>query len=124
MQVDDSVRQAVIQLQSQQVEAHRQLSIVRSQLAQRERDQKLNTLTLREIEQLPRDSTRVGCYRAVGRMFVQESRNNIENTLKAKTKDSQEDVAVLTKKAKYLETEVATAQTSLRDILQQAAANR
>jgi len=87
MQVDDSVRQvstqiyplpsqtklislvqAIMQLQSQQIEASRQLSSIRSQLTQRERDQKLNTLTLREIEQLPRDSTQVGCYRAVGRM--------------------------------------------------------
>lgn len=62
------VRQAVIQLQSQQIEASRQLSAVRTQLGQKEREQKLNTLTLREIEQLPRDSAQVGCYRAVGRM--------------------------------------------------------
>lgn len=31
---------------------------------------------------------------------MQESRNNIENTLKGKMKDSQEDVAILEKKAK------------------------
>ncbi|GAA6007029.1 hypothetical protein JCM11491_001483 [Sporobolomyces phaffii] len=124
MQVDESVRQAVMQLQSQQMEASRQLSGIRTQLAQRERDQKLNTLTLREIEQLPRDSHQVGCYRAVGRMFMQESRNNIENGLKQRTKHSQEDVGILEKKAKYLENELMTAQSSLRDILQQAASNR
>ncbi|GAA5957148.1 hypothetical protein JCM3765_005420 [Sporobolomyces pararoseus] len=124
MQVDESVRQAVIQLQSQQIEASRQLSAVRTQLAQGAREQKLNFLTLKEIEGLPRDSNQVGCYRAVGRMFMQESRNNIENGLKQKTKHSQEDVAILEKKAKYLENEVITAQTSLRDILQQAASNR
>jgi len=32
--------------------------------------------------------------------FMQESRNNIENTLKGKMKDSQEDVGILEKKAK------------------------
>lgn len=31
---------------------------------------------------------------------MQESRNNIENTLKGKMKDSQEDVGILEKKAK------------------------
>ncbi|GAA5914446.1 prefolding complex chaperone subunit [Sporobolomyces salmoneus] len=124
MQVDESLRQAVMQLQSQQIEASRQLSTIRTQLNQKEREQKLNTLTLREIESLPRDSSQVGCYRAVGRMFMQESRNNVENTLKQKTKHSQEDVGILEKKAKYLENEVNTAQTSLRDILQQAALNR
>jgi chaperonin cofactor prefoldin len=58
----------VIQLQSQQIEASRQLSSIRTQLAQKEREQKSNVLTLREIESLPRDSQQVGCYRAVGRM--------------------------------------------------------
>ncbi|GAA6063230.1 hypothetical protein JCM10212_005837 [Sporobolomyces blumeae] len=124
MQVDESVRQAILQLQSQQIEASRTLSAVRSQLGHRERETKLNTLTLREIEQLPRESSQVGCYRAVGRMFMQVSRNNVENTLRAKMKDSQDDVSVLEKKAKYLENELATAQSSMRDILQQAAANR
>ncbi|GAA5953287.1 hypothetical protein JCM21900_004474 [Sporobolomyces salmonicolor] len=121
---DDALRKVIVQLQSQQIDASRQLQTVRAQLTARERDKKLTTLTLREIEGLPRDSTQVQCYRAVGRMFMQESRNNVENTLKSKMKDSTEDVHVLEKKARYLENEIATAQGSLRDILQQAAASR
>ncbi|GAA5839898.1 hypothetical protein JCM11251_001242 [Rhodosporidiobolus azoricus] len=119
--MDDSVRKAVIQLQSQQVDASRGLSAVRAQLTARERDKKLSTLTLREIEQLPRDSNQAGLYRGVGRMFMQESRNNVENTLRAKVKDASDEVNVLEKKAKYLEGEITTAQSSLRDILQEHA---
>jgi len=75
-------------------------------------------LTLREIEALPRGANGVTCYRGIGRMFMQESRNNIENTLKGKSKEVSDELVALDKKAKYLENEMGTAQGSLRDILQ------
>lgn len=59
-----------MQLQAQQVEASRQLSAIRAQLNVREREKKLTTLTLREIEQLPRDPSQTQVYRGVGRMSV------------------------------------------------------
>ncbi|BGP38387.1 hypothetical protein JCM10450v2_002333 [Rhodotorula kratochvilovae] len=118
----DDVRQALMQLQQRGQDAARALSTVRAQLNARERDTKITTLTLREIEVLPREPGGAKCYRGVGRMFVQESRNNVENTLRAQMKDAQDDVAVLEKKAKYLENEIMTAQNSLRDILQNQSA--
>ncbi|GAA5825549.1 hypothetical protein JCM3770_000123 [Rhodotorula araucariae] len=120
----DDVRQALMQLQQRGQDAARALSTVRAQLNARERDKKVTTLTLREIEVLPREPGGAKCYRGVGRMFVQESRNNVENTLRAQMKDAQDDVAVLEKKAKYLENEIVTAQNSLRDILQDQSAQR
>ncbi|POY72606.1 hypothetical protein BMF94_4434 [Rhodotorula taiwanensis] len=119
--MSDDVRQVLVQLQSQQVEASRQLSAVRAQLNAKERDKKLSTLTLREVEQLPREPGQTRMYRGVGRMFVQESRNNVENTLREKMKDATEQATVLEKKAKYLETEIVRAQSSIRDILQESA---
>ncbi|GAA6034835.1 hypothetical protein JCM8097_009324 [Rhodosporidiobolus ruineniae] len=119
--MDEGLRKVVLQLQSQQVDASRQLQVVRAQLTGKERDKKLTTLTLQEIEQLPRDSNQAALYRGVGRMFVQESRNNVENTLRAKMKEATEDVSVFEKKAKYLENEIVTAQSSLRDIIQEQA---
>ncbi|KAI5478497.1 hypothetical protein MNV49_005025 [Pseudohyphozyma bogoriensis] len=116
---DQKFREVLLQLQTQHEAASRQLSMVRSQLGGRERDRKVTTLTLREIEALPRAGpTAPACYKGVGRMFMQESRNNIENTLKAKEKEIGEEMTVLAKKAKYLEGEMQTAQGSLRDILQ------
>ncbi|GAA5983811.1 hypothetical protein JCM11641_005201 [Rhodosporidiobolus odoratus] len=119
--MDESLRKVIIQLQSQQVDASRQLQTTRALLTARERDKKLTTLTLAEIEQLPRDSNQAGLYRGVGRMFVQESRNNVENTLRSKMKEASDEVTVLEKKAKYYENEIVTAQGSLRDILQEHA---
>lgn len=67
----DSYRpQVLVQLQSQQVEASRQLQAVRAQLAAKEREKKLSTLTLREVEQLPREPGQAHMYRGVGRMYV------------------------------------------------------
>lgn len=63
-------RQVVMQLQMQHQDAARQLNTVRQQMAGREREKKLNTLTLREIEDLPRGAEGVTCYKGVGRMCV------------------------------------------------------
>ncbi|SCV67735.1 BQ2448_5346 [Microbotryum intermedium] len=147
--MDESLNKALLQLQSQYQEASRQIQVVRGQAAARERDRKMTTLTLREIESLPRDPP-VTCYRGVGRMsvpaplsphlglvgrvgvifansfcvslelrFVQESRNNIENTLKGKAKEVDDELNVLEKKHKYLESEMNTSQSSIRDLLQE-----
>ncbi|SCZ93231.1 BZ3500_MvSof-1268-A1-R1_Chr6-2g08545 [Microbotryum saponariae] len=116
--MDESLNKALFQLQSQYQEVSRQIQIVRAQAQARERDRKMTTLTLREIEALPRDPP-VTCYRGVGRMFVHESRNNIENTLKGKAKEVDDELNVLEKKHKYLESEMNTSQSSLRDLLQE-----
>jgi len=50
---------------------------------------------------LSRERTSIADLRSpTHRRFVQESRNNVENTLRAQAKDAQDDIAVLDKKAK------------------------
>ncbi|KAL8280082.1 hypothetical protein RQP46_007412 [Phenoliferia psychrophenolica] len=115
---DEHVRNVVQQLQGQYGEAQKALSITAQMLNGRERERRMNALTLREIEQLPRGGAEAPtCYKGVGRMFMQESRNNIENTLKAKEKEIAETVGGLAKKVKYYQTEMATAEGSLRDLM-------
>lgn len=62
--------QALLQLQQRGQDASRSLAAVRAQLNARHRDSKLSTLTLREIQGLPRDPGGATCYRGVGRMCV------------------------------------------------------
>ncbi|KAM0755181.1 Prefoldin beta-like protein [Meredithblackwellia eburnea MCA 4105] len=114
-------RKVISQLQAQYGEARQQLVVASQQLAAKERERKVNSLTLREIEALPRGGKAPSCYKGVGRMFMQESRNNIENTLKSKEKEIADQIAVLGKKTKYLETEMNTAEGSLRDLLKSGA---
>lgn len=48
-----------------------------------------------------------------------EPRSEIETGLEAKIKTSTDEIAALEKKAKHYQNEMATAQGSLRDLLQQ-----
>lgn len=61
-----------MQLQGQFQDAQRQLQVVSQQAQARERDKKLSTLTLREIEALPHAASDAAgaatLYRGVGRM--------------------------------------------------------
>lgn len=57
-----------MQLQGQYQDAQRQLQIVSQQTQSREREKKLSTLTLREIESLSQEGSTL--YRGVGRMSV------------------------------------------------------
>ena len=57
-----------MQLQGQFQDAQRQLQVVSQQAQARERERKLNTLTLREIEALPKDEGEATLYRGIGRM--------------------------------------------------------
>ncbi|KAK4703097.1 prefoldin subunit 1, partial [Phenoliferia sp. Uapishka_3] len=117
-QQNEQVRNVLQQLETQYNEARKALSITSQTLAGRERERRANVLTLREIEALPRGGKEAPtCYKGVGRMFMQESRNNIENTLKGREKEIAEAVNVLAKKAKYLQGEMATAEGSLRDLM-------
>lgn len=54
-----------------------------------------------------------------GRRFMYEPRDEIENGLEAKIKASSDEITALEKKAKHYQNEMATAQGSLRDLLQQ-----
>jgi len=51
--------------------------------------------------------------------FMCEERDEIEAGLAAKVKASADEIAALEKKAKHYQAEMATAQGSLRDLLQQ-----
>jgi len=117
---DDALRKVLVQLQGQMQDLSRQHSGTRLAVQTKEREKRATTLTLREIERLPRaGEDAVSVYRGIGRMFMQESRNSVENSLKTKEKEIGEELSALSKKIKYLEGELNQAQSSLRDILQE-----
>ncbi|KAK4058366.1 hypothetical protein OIO90_000524 [Microbotryomycetes sp. JL221] len=123
MQIDEGMQKVLIQLQQQYQDAARQLQLAKSQLTARQRDHKMTTLTLREIDALaPSPSTTqtkddLVCYRGVGRMFIQESRTDIQKNLESRMDEFTKEVATLDKKIKRLESEMTTAQGSIRDVI-------
>ncbi|PWN47369.1 Prefoldin [Violaceomyces palustris] len=110
---EDALHKVLEKIQTQVVTSQRQLGMVRAQIQGRERERKLNQLTLKQIEEVDQETN---LYASVGKMFMMESREKVIKDLKEREKSAQEDVENLTKKQKYLEKQFNEGQAHLRDI--------
>ncbi|ODN87720.1 prefoldin subunit 1 [Cryptococcus wingfieldii CBS 7118] len=130
---DDTLRKILTQIQTQAISSQKQLSIVRSQIASKDKEKKILALTRREIGDVPVcvDGQGQGgggkMYKGVGKMFVEQSRAEVEKEHADKEKSLTEDVQNLSKKAKYLEKQFEESNNQLKDIFhaqQRAAENQ
>ncbi|CCU99232.1 unnamed protein product [Malassezia sympodialis ATCC 42132] len=96
------------------VASQRQLSIVRAQMRNCEREAKLQDLTMEQLHGLGSE-TRV--YRAVGKMFIRESFDDILSIAQSKRDQAQEESKMLSKKCTFYEKESGEAQTHLKDLV-------
>lgn len=117
-------------VQTRLVQSQRQLSIVRAQVNARQREAKLDELTLEQLKGLG-SGTRM--YEAVGKMcvvvrlyrFMQESYEDVAMGLKKKQQQALEENQMLQKKQtvrvrylpQFLEKEASEAQTHLNDLV-------
>ncbi|KAF8474681.1 Prefoldin [Kalaharituber pfeilii] len=95
--------------------SQQQLQVVRTQIATKQRDIRLNQLTIKEIESLPK-GTRV--YEGVGKMFILEPTDRVKSRLDKELENLNGDVKDLTKKLQYLETTFQKTQENINAILQ------
>ncbi|KAN0064801.1 hypothetical protein ACQY0O_001858 [Thecaphora frezii] len=112
---EDALHKILGKIQAQVVSSQRELAMVRAQIASRERETKLSTLTLSQLfpdGQQPQG----GYYRSVGKMFIQDTPTNISSDLETKSQTLREEIKALEKKQKYLEKQAADAQAHLKDI--------
>lgn len=125
-----SLTQLLNTVQTRLVQSQRQLSIVRAQVNARQREAKLDELTLEQLKGLG-SGTRM--YEAVGKMFVlvclyrfmQESYEDVAASLKSKQQQALEENQMLQKKQavrilrshQFLEKEASEAQTHLNDLV-------
>ncbi|WVQ75772.1 hypothetical protein IAR50_005404 [Cryptococcus sp. DSM 104548] len=128
---DDTLRKILSQIQTQAISSQKQLSIVRSQIASKDKEKKILALTKREIGDVPLPVDGQGgsgtMYKGVGKMFVEQPRTEVEKEHADKEKQLTEDVQNLSKKAKYLEKQFEEANNQLKDIFhaqQRAAENQ
>ncbi|WFD37635.1 uncharacterized protein MJAP1_000582 [Malassezia japonica] len=101
-------------VQTRLVQSQRQLSIVRAQVNARQREIKLQELTLEQLKGLGPE-TRM--YEAVGKMFMQESYDDLTSDIQRKQGSASEETDMLLKKQKFLEKQVAEAQSHLNDLV-------
>ncbi|XP_034033445.1 prefoldin subunit 1 isoform X2 [Thalassophryne amazonica] len=111
--VDVELKKAFTELQVKMIDTQQKVKLADLQIDQLARVQKLAKLTHAEITKLP-DNTRM--YEGVGRMFILQSKEEIDNQMMDKQRTADEKIKELEKKL-YLERSVKDAEDNIREML-------
>ncbi|XP_024120624.1 prefoldin subunit 1 isoform X1 [Oryzias melastigma] len=109
-----SIGEAFSELQLKMIDTQQKVKLADLQIDQLTRVQKHAKLTHTEISSLP-DNTRL--YEGVGRMFILQSREEVNNLLTDKQKTVDEKIKELEQKKVYLERSVKEAEDNIREML-------
>ncbi|XP_024120631.1 prefoldin subunit 1 isoform X2 [Oryzias melastigma] len=112
--VDLELKKAFSELQLKMIDTQQKVKLADLQIDQLTRVQKHAKLTHTEISSLP-DNTRL--YEGVGRMFILQSREEVNNLLTDKQKTVDEKIKELEQKKVYLERSVKEAEDNIREML-------
>nr|ODN80101.1 prefoldin subunit 1 [Cryptococcus depauperatus CBS 7841] len=110
---DDALKKILLQIQTQAISAQKQLSAVRTQITSKEKERRILALTVKELGNVKGDST---IYKGVGKMFMEQPREEVNKDHAGQEKQLAEEVQDLSKKAKYLEKQFEEANNQLKDI--------
>ncbi|CAE6376628.1 unnamed protein product [Rhizoctonia solani] len=119
---DDTLRKILLQINQTINDSSRAVASTKAQTSAKERDRRVVQLTAKEILEIPPNSG-AQFYRGVGKMFMQEPRSTVENSLRNQEKELTNDINNLAKKIKYHEKQLSDSQAQMRDIFH-AAENR
>ncbi|KZF26296.1 Prefoldin [Xylona heveae TC161] len=97
----EALQKLAQEIETRAVVSQQQIGIVRTQIAAKQRDVRLQELTANEATTLPKD-TKV--YEGVGKMFVLTPLENVKDRLAAEKEELKSDINNLEKKLQYLET--------------------
>ncbi|XP_029283477.1 prefoldin subunit 1 [Cottoperca gobio] len=112
--IDLELKKAFSELQVKMIDTQQKAKLADLQIDQLTRVQKLAKLTNAEISTLS-DNTRL--YEGVGRMFILQSKEDINNQLMDKQKTAEEKIKELEQKKVYLERSVKEAEDNIREML-------
>ncbi|ALO69705.1 hypothetical protein CNL06295 [Cryptococcus deneoformans JEC21] len=110
---DDTLRKILLQIQTQAITSQKQLAVVKAQITSKEKERRILALQVKELGNVPGDG---GMYKGVGKMFIEQPRQEINKENVEQEKQLAEDVQNLSKKAKYLEKQFDEANNQLKDI--------
>ncbi|KAL4659795.1 prefoldin subunit 1 [Arapaima gigas] len=112
--IDLELKKAFAELQSKMIDTQQKVKLADLQIEQLTRVKKHANLTHAEIAMLP-DSTRM--YEGVGRMFILQSKSEINSQLTEKQRTADEKIKELEQKKTYLERSVKEAEDNIREML-------
>ncbi|KAM8897601.1 prefoldin subunit 1 [Spinachia spinachia] len=112
--VDLELKKAFSELQVKMIDTQQKVKLADLQIDQLTRVQKLAKVTHKEISTLSDDTP---LYEGVGRMFILQSKEEINDQLTDKQKTAQEKIKELEQKKVYLERSVKEAEDNIREML-------
>ncbi|XP_034745743.1 prefoldin subunit 1 isoform X1 [Etheostoma cragini] len=112
--IDLELKKAFSELQVKMIDTQQKVKLADLQIDQLTRVQKHAKLTHAEVTVLA-DNTRL--YEGVGRMFILQSKEDINNQLMDKQKTAEEKIKELEQKKVYLERSVKEAEDNIREML-------
>ncbi|XP_046899098.1 prefoldin subunit 1 isoform X2 [Hypomesus transpacificus] len=112
--IDLELKKAFAELQAKMIDTQQKAKLADLQIDQLTRMKKHANLTHTEIASLP-GTTRM--YEGVGRMFILQSKEEINTQLTDKQKTSDEKIKELEQKKTYLERSVKDAEDNIREML-------
>ncbi|CAK7218205.1 hypothetical protein SCUCBS95973_003406 [Sporothrix curviconia] len=111
---NEALQKLVREIETQSLQAQQQISIVRSQTANKQREMRIAQLTRSELASLP---VNTNVYEGVGKMFVLEPVSSLNDKLGKQVKTLESDVEGLGKRLHYLETTAKNSQEHINQIL-------
>lgn len=111
---DESLPVLLNSIQTRMVSSQRELSTVQAQMKGRSREARVQELTMEQLQKLGPE-TRL--YKAIGKMFMEQSYQDIMNEAQKRRDDALEENKMLEKKVTFYEKEANEAQTHLQDLV-------
>jgi len=119
--LDSSVSREIMDLQTQLKNTVRDYSHVNGDIVKAQKGQRINEITIRELDTLPKESD-TKMYMGVGKMFMASTRENVFSTLEEEIKEYEKKATELTQKKEYLERRMKSQQQNIIELTSNAAA--
>ncbi|KAI8814237.1 Prefoldin [Cladochytrium replicatum] len=110
---DETLRKLLVETQVKLGEFSRQLQLVKSQQQARERERRLNELTVKELSVL--DST-AKTYKSVGRMFLLTDVTVLTKNLQTQINDADKEIKALERAGNKIQSDLKDTQAAVRDL--------
>eukprot|EP00053_Salpingoeca_punica_P004236 m.48036 g.48036 ORF g.48036 m.48036 type:complete len:121 (-) comp12694_c0_seq1:617-979(-) len=111
---DNELKKAFEDLKEKMIETRGHLKIVETRAASSEMQRRRAELTQKELSTMPENTI---MYRSVGRMFIQEDRKSITDSLTAQIKTQQEIIDSANSQKRQIEQRAQEAENNLRELL-------
>ncbi|KAK9463366.1 putative Prefoldin subunit 1 [Lipomyces oligophaga] len=110
----EALQKVLQEIELKMIQSQMELSAMRQQISQKQRDIRLNELTIKELKEIPET---VGVWEGVGKMFMNVPLAQHLSELEKEKKGNEDQLTAMNKKLHYLETTYKNSKQNIDDIL-------